>query len=102
MISFSASELADAFSAAAVRVPDIKDPPIWRDPSKPLKDREYDLIRRMSLAEKVGQLQGSMNGTPGISRLGLPLYNYWNEALHGVANNSDCAATVFPEPVSNR
>ena len=99
VVSFSASELADAFSAAAVRVPDIKDPPIWRDPSKPLKEREYDLIRRMSLAEKVGQLQGSMDGTTGIPRLGLPLYNYWNEALHGVANNSDCAATVFPEPV---
>jgi beta-glucosidase len=98
VVSFSASELADAFSAAAVRVPDIKEPAIWRDPSKPLKARADDLIRRMSLAEKVGQLQGSMNGTPGIPRLGLPLYNYWNEALHGVANNSDCPATVFPEP----
>ncbi len=99
VVSFSASELADAFSAAATRVPDIKEPPIWRDPSHSLKDRENDLIRRMSLAEKVGQLQGGMNGAPGIPRLGLPVYHYWNEALHGVANNSDCAATVFPEPV---
>ena len=99
VVSFSASELADAFSAAAVRVPDIKEPAIWRDASKPLKERAADLIRRMSLAEKVGQLQGGMNGAPGIPRLGLPVYHYWNEALHGVANNSDCAATVFPEPV---
>ena len=53
VVSFSASELADAFSAAAVRVPDIKEPAIWRDPSHPLKERENDLIRRMSLAEKV-------------------------------------------------
>ena len=53
----------------------------------------------MSLAEKVGQLQGGMSGAPGIQRLGLPGYNYWNEALHGVANNGD--ATVFPEPVGH-
>ena len=37
----------------------------------------------MSLAEKVAQLQ---NGAPGIPRIGLPAYNYWSEALHGVAN----------------
>jgi beta-glucosidase len=97
VLSFSASELADAFSASAMRVPEIKEPPIWRDPSKPLKARAEDLIRRMSLAEKVGQLQGGMSGAPGIQRLGLPAYNYWNEALHGVANNG--TATVFPEPV---
>ena len=93
-VSFSASELADAFSAAAVRVPDIKTPPIWRDPAKPLKARADDLIRRLSLAEKVAQLK---NAAPPIPRLGLPSYDYWNEALHGVANNGN--ATVFPEPV---
>ncbi len=93
-LSLSASELADAFSAAAMRVPEIKEPPIWRDPSKSLTARADDLIRRMSLAEKVGQLK---NGAPAISRLGLPAYDYWNEALHGVANNG--VATVFPEPV---
>jgi beta-glucosidase len=97
VLAFRASELADAFSAAAMRVPEIKEPPIWRDPSKPLKARADDLIRRMSLAEKVAQLQGGMSGAPGIERLGLPAYNYWNEALHGVANNG--IATVFPEPV---
>jgi beta-glucosidase len=97
VLTFSASELADAFSAAAVRVPEVKEPPIWRDPSPPLKARADDLIRRMSLAEKVAQLQGGMSGAPGIERLGLPAYNYWNEALHGVANNG--VATVFPEPV---
>lgn len=94
MISFCASELADAFSAAATHVPDVSEPPIWRDPSHTLKEREDDLIRRMSLAEKVAQLK---NGAPGIPRLSLPAYDYWNEALHGVANNG--AATVFPEPV---
>jgi beta-glucosidase len=94
VVSFNASELADAFSAAAVRVPDVKEPPIWRDPSYSIKERADDLIRRMSLAEKVAQLK---NAAPAISRLGLPAYDYWNEALHGVANNG--VATVFPEPV---
>jgi beta-glucosidase len=60
-----------------------------------LEDREDDLISRMSLAEKVAQLQ---NDAPSIPRLGLPAYNSWNEALHGVANNG--VATVFPEPVA--
>jgi beta-glucosidase len=94
IIAFSASELADAFSASATHIPEISEAPIWRDPSQPLKARADDLIRRMSLAEKVAQLQ---NGAPGIPRIGLPAYNYWNEALHGVAN--DGIATVFPEPV---
>jgi beta-glucosidase len=94
VVAFNASDLADAFTGAAARVPEITDPPIWHDPSQPLKARANDLIRRMSLAEKVAQLQ---NGAPGIPRIGLPAYNYWNEALHGVANNG--IATVFPEPV---
>ena len=94
VIAFTASELAEPFSATAVRIPEISDPPIWRDPLQPLPARENDLIRRMSLAEKVAQLQ---NDAPSIPRIGLPAYNYWNEALHGVANNGN--ATVFPEPV---
>ena len=94
VVTFNASELADAFSAEAKRVPQISEPPIWRDASQPLVARENDLIRRMSLAEKVAQLQ---NDAPAIQRIRLPAYNYWNEALHGVAN--DGIATVFPEPV---
>ncbi len=94
VVAFNASELADAFTGDAAHIPEISEPPIWHDPSQPLKARAYDLIRRMSLAEKVAQLQ---NGAPGIPRIELPAYNYWNEALHGVAN--DGIATVFPEPV---
>jgi beta-glucosidase len=94
VVAFSASELADAFSAAAARIPEISDPPIWHDPSQTLQARANDLIRRMSLAEKVAQLQ---NGAPGIPRIGLPAYNYWSEALHGVANNG--VATVFPQAI---
>ena len=94
VVSFSASEIADPYSAVASRVPEITEPPIWRDPSHSLKERADDLIRRMSLAEKVAQLQ---NGAPSIPRLVLPNFNYWSEALHGVANNGD--ATVFPQAI---
>jgi len=94
MVTFNAAEIAEPFSGDATAIPEIKEPPIWRDPAKPLKKRAEDLIRRMSLEEKVAQLR---NEAPAIARLGLPAYNYWNEALHGVANNG--IATVFPEPV---
>jgi beta-glucosidase len=94
VVSFSASEIADPYSAAATHIPEITEPPIWRVPSQPLPARANDLIRRMSLAEKVAQLQ---NGAPAIPRLGLPAYDYWSEALHGVANNGD--ATVFPQAI---
>ena len=94
VVSISASEMAEHFSAAAMQIPGVNEPLIWRDPSQPLPARANDLIRRMSLAEKVTQLQ---NGAPAISRLGLPAYNYWSEALHGVAANGD--ATVFPQAI---
>ena len=94
IVAFAANELADAFGAAAMNPPDVKEPAIWRDAAKPLRARADDLIRRMALAEKVSQLK---NAAPAIARLGLPAYDYWNEALHGVANNH--FATVFPEPI---
>jgi beta-glucosidase len=94
VFTFNASRFADAFSAEAARIPEINEPPIWRDPAQSLQSRANDLIRRMSLAEKVAQLR---NGAPAIQRLGLPAYDYWNEALHGVANNG--IATVFPQAI---
>jgi beta-glucosidase len=94
VVAFSASEMADAFSAAATNIPEINEAPIWREASQLLPARVNDLIRRMSLAEKVAQLR---NGAPAIRRLGLPAYDYWNEALHGVANSGN--ATVFPQAI---
>ena len=57
--AFSASELAGLFTGSATAVPQISDAPICRDSSKPMEARIKDLIRRMSLAEKVAQLQGA-------------------------------------------
>jgi beta-glucosidase len=68
--------------------------PLWRDPSRPVDERVQDLISRMTLAEKVAQIH---NEAPAIKRLGVPVYNYWNECLHGVARNG--IATVFPQAI---
>ena len=56
--------------------------------------RVRDLVRQMTLEEKVLQI---CNSAPAIPRLGLPAYNYWNECLHGVARNG--IATVFPQAI---
>ena len=71
VVSFKASELADAFSASARRVPDIKEPTIWRDPSRSVKDRANDLIRRMSLAEKVDAVEERRAGNSTSRFAGL-------------------------------
>ncbi len=57
-------------------------------------ERAKDLVGRMTLDEKVGQMQ---DVAPAIPRLGIPAYNWWNEALHGVARNG--FATNFPQSI---
>ncbi|MDQ3930217.1 MAG: glycoside hydrolase family 3 protein, partial [Chloroflexota bacterium] len=66
----------------------------YLDTNLPLSERVRDLVSQMTLEEKVSQLQ---NNTPGVPRLGVPAYNYWNEALHGVARNG--RATIFPQAI---
>ena len=67
--------------------------PAYLDTSLPPQVRAADLVHRMTLQEKVSQL---VNGARAIPRLGVPSYNWWSEALHGVAVNG---TTEFPEPV---
>ena len=68
--------------------------PIYLDSSKPIEARVNDLIHRMTLEEKASQL---VNQARAIPRLNVPQYDWWSEALHGVANAG--TATVFPEPI---
>ena len=68
--------------------------PPYQDPSLPLEQRVNDLVSRMSLEEKVSQMQ---DVAPAIPRLGIPAYNWWNEGLHGVARAGN--ATVFPQAI---
>ncbi|GLB51174.1 glucan 1,4-alpha-glucosidase [Neptunitalea chrysea] len=67
----------------------------YQNPELPLEERVADLINNMTLAEKVSQL---MSDAPGIERLELPKYNWWNESLHGVARAG--YATVFPQSIT--
>ncbi len=75
-------EIPQAPSAAPSRVSDAVD------------TRVRSMIQQMTLAEKAAQLD---NTTPAIERIGLPAYQYWSEALHGVMTNG---TTSFPVPLA--
>ncbi|MDI9497576.1 MAG: glycoside hydrolase family 3 C-terminal domain-containing protein [Bacillota bacterium] len=66
-----------------------------REREEELRERAAGLVARMTLEEKVAQTQYR---APAIERLGIPAYNWWNEALHGVARAG--TATVFPQAIS--
>ena len=67
----------------------------FQNPSLSEEQRVNDLISRMTLKEKADQL---LYTAPAIPRLGIPSYNWWNEALHGVARAG--YATVFPQSIT--
>jgi beta-glucosidase len=66
----------------------------YMNPSLPVAERVNDLVGRMALEEKISQ---TLNNAPAIERLGIPAYEWWNEALHGVARAG--VATVFPQAI---
>jgi len=66
----------------------------YRNPSLPVQQRVDDLVSRMTLAEKVSQMQ---NHAAAIPRLGVSEYDWWSESLHGVARSG--YATVFPQAI---
>src|SRR5690242_1586492 len=68
--------------------------PDYLNPSLPFETRVKDLVGRMTLEEKVSQMK---DVAPEIARLNIPEYNWWNEALHGVARSG--LATVFPQAI---
>ena len=68
--------------------------PLYQNQDLSFEARTTDLVQRMTLEEKVSQMK---DVAPGIERLGIPAYNWWNEALHGVARSG--LATVFPQAI---
>jgi beta-glucosidase len=68
--------------------------PAFSDPSEATDKRVDDLVSRMTLEEKVLQMQHT---APAIPRLGVPSYDWWSEALHGSARSG--YATVFPQAI---
>ena len=63
----------------------------YQDATLSAGQRADDLLSRLTLDEKVSLM---MNNSPAIERLGVPQFNWWNEALHGIGRNG--VATVFP------
>ena len=63
----------------------------YQNPDLSPKERAADLCSRLTLEEKTKLM---MNSSPAIERLGIPAFEWWSEALHGVGRNG--LATVFP------
>jgi beta-glucosidase len=66
----------------------------FRDPDLTNEQRAKDLMSRLTLEEKATLM---CDVSEAIPRLGIKKFNWWSEALHGLANNND--VTVFPEPI---
>ena len=68
--------------------------PAYKNNDLTAEERAEDLLKQLTLEEKVSLM---MDRSAPIERLGIKTYNWWNEALHGVARSG--LATVFPEPI---
>ena len=66
----------------------------WQDKTLPPEVRAQDLLSKLTLEEKASL---TMHSSAAIERLGIKRYNWWSEALHGVARNG--SATTFPQPI---
>ncbi len=84
LLAFGVAVLSGAALLSAQSYP-------YKDPTLSNWERAADLVSRMTLAEKIDQIG---HQTKAVSRLGLQGYNYWNEAIHGVARSG--LATSFP------
>ena len=69
--------------------------PAYLNPALPVDQRVDDLVSRLTVEEKAAQFSST---APAIPRLQVPAYNWWSEALHGVANQG--TATVFPQAIA--
>jgi beta-glucosidase len=84
-----------AAPAPNVAVPrSTAEPVVYKDATRLLAVRVSDLVARLTLAEKASLLSDK---APAIERLGIPKYDAWNEALHGVAWRD--GVTVFPQAI---
>lgn len=69
--------------------------PLYQNTTQPPEVRAADLVARLTLDEKISQMQ---HAAPAVDRLGIPEYNWWNECLHGVGRAG--TATVFPQAIA--
>lgn len=66
----------------------------FQNPTLPIDQRVGDLLGRLTTNEKINLM---LYTAPGVPRLGIPEYNWWNESLHGVGRAG--RATVFPQAI---
>jgi len=66
----------------------------WKNSTLSFEERTNDLVSKLTLEEKTQLMRFD---SPGIERLGIKSYNWWNECLHGVARSGQ--ATVFPQAI---
>ena len=81
-------------SAFLILISSCVDKPAYKDSNLTPEERALDLLQYLTLEEKVSLM---MDRSASVERLGIKTYNWWNEALHGVARSG--LATVFPEPI---
>ena len=97
-IASAAMLLLASVQALCVQAADAAKPPNatlpYLDTDRSFEERAADLVSRLTLEEKAALMQ---HDNPAIPRLNIPAYDWWNEALHGVARAG--AATVFPQAI---
>ena len=89
----SKKRLAIVASLCTTAVGFAQSAPAYKDTSLPAEQRAADLVHQMTVEEKTSQL---VNQARAVPRLGIPSYDWWSEALHGVMRDG---VTEFPEPV---
>ncbi len=85
--------LISFYSSAQSIAGENQERPPYLNPQLPVNQRVDDLVARMTTEEKASQV---VHMAAAIPRLKIPAYNWWTEALHGVAAGQ---ATIFPEPI---
>ncbi len=78
----------------AIAIASVHAQPAFRNRQLPVEKRVQDLLSKLTIEEKISLLGFRSKAVP---RLGIPAYNWWNEALHGVARAG--LATVFPQAI---
>lgn len=88
------NDIRPLFIALLIILTGCNSQPAYKNTRLPAEARAEALIKELTLEEKVSLM---MDTSTPVERLGIKPYNWWNEALHGVARNG--LATVFPEPI---
>ena len=79
---------------ATIALSSCNNQPAYKDTSLSAEERAEALVKELTLEEKVAMM---VDASTPVERLGIKEYNWWNEALHGVARSG--VATVFPMPI---